>query len=451
VTTLSPLLFLIFVEGLSEKLRKSSIGIRARNIKFNHLLFADDLAICAGSREELQQLLDLVYVYSVKWRFKFNISKSNVMVVGKRNQIHSRQYYLGLDTLSVVKSYKYLGLDFEDNLRWSLTRQRLLSKAKGRLAMLSKALSEGLSFQAALNVWWSMVVPVLNYGSEMWGATKFIEAERVQLEAGRRLLGVSRTTASAVVRGDLGWWTMRAHRDMKMLMYWARLVRMDDTRLVKQVYRYRKKQNAKRVNDWCSLVQKTLVSLDIGHVWQSELVGDEGAWKKLLKASIQAREEKEWKARVEIQPKLRLYRTLKFNLHQEEYLHVIKDREERRLITALRVGTNVLAVETGRWKGEALEERTCSACATGNIENELHFLLDCSAYERERRRLYQRIRTATDFDFRQMEGETDWLAQMMLGVSCPNKNKRQSIQRETAKFVELAMQKRTYILYSNSD
>ena len=59
--------------------------------------------------------------------------------------------------------------------------------------MLSKALSEGLPFQAALNVWWSMVVPVLNYGSEIWGGTSFREAERVQLEAGKRLLGVSRT------------------------------------------------------------------------------------------------------------------------------------------------------------------------------------------------------------------------------------------------------------------
>ena len=145
--TLSPLLFLIFVEGLSEELRKSSIGIRARNIKINHLLFADDLAICAGSREELQQVLDLVYVYSVKWRFKFNISKSNVMVVGKRNKVFNNQYYLGLNTLSVVKTYKYLGLDFEDKLRWNLTKQRLLSKAKGRLAMLSKALSEGCHFR----------------------------------------------------------------------------------------------------------------------------------------------------------------------------------------------------------------------------------------------------------------------------------------------------------------
>ena len=35
--------------------------------------------------------------------------------------------------------------------------------------------------------------------------------------------------ASAVVRGELGWWTMRAQRDMKMLMYWARLGRIQES------------------------------------------------------------------------------------------------------------------------------------------------------------------------------------------------------------------------------
>jgi hypothetical protein len=158
-----------------------------------------------------------------------------------------------------------------------------------------------------------------------------------------------------------------------------------------------------------------------------------------------------WKEKLEKKPKLRLYRTLKFDLQQEEYLNVIKGSEARRLMTALRGGTNMLAVETGRWKGEALKERTCSVCATGCTEDELHFLLVCTAYERERRKRDQRIRMATDFDFRKMEGETDWLAQMMLGVGCANTNKRQLIQRETAKFVELAMQKRNFILYSSSD
>ena len=70
-----------------------------------------------------------------------------MVVSGKRQQGLQPEYFLGLDTLKIVKTYKYLGLDFEDTLRWTLTRQRLVAKAKGRLAMLSKALSEGLSMK----------------------------------------------------------------------------------------------------------------------------------------------------------------------------------------------------------------------------------------------------------------------------------------------------------------
>src|SRR3569623_1123232 len=59
--TLSPLLFLIFVEGLSQELRKSVSGIQEGEITLNLLLFADDLAICAGSQKDLQRLLNVVY------------------------------------------------------------------------------------------------------------------------------------------------------------------------------------------------------------------------------------------------------------------------------------------------------------------------------------------------------------------------------------------------------
>jgi len=89
--------------------------------------------------------------------------------------------------------------------------------------LLSKAIGEGLSLKAAENVWWSMVIPVLNYGAEIWGATKFLEAEKLQVEAGRKLLRVSRKMSDAVVRGELGWWTMRAQRDLKRLIYWRDL------------------------------------------------------------------------------------------------------------------------------------------------------------------------------------------------------------------------------------
>src|SRR5689334_7452587 len=68
--TLSPLLFLIFIEGfLSQKLRKCRVGLTTGTVSINHLLFADDLALCSGSRQEMQKLLDIVYEYSWQWRF----------------------------------------------------------------------------------------------------------------------------------------------------------------------------------------------------------------------------------------------------------------------------------------------------------------------------------------------------------------------------------------------
>ena len=156
--TLSPLLFLIFVEGLSQRLQKSSVGLRAEKSKFNHLLFADDIAICAGSRQELQTLLDIVYQYSVKWRFKFNIAKSNVMVIKKTKGLTLHHYYLGLEQLKVVRTYKYLGLDFEDNLRWNITQERLTAKARGRVALLCKGLRKAYHLKQQNRCggqWWS--------------------------------------------------------------------------------------------------------------------------------------------------------------------------------------------------------------------------------------------------------------------------------------------------------
>jgi len=162
-------------------------------------------------------------------------------------------------------------------------------------------------------------VPVLNFGAEIWGATPFEQAEKLQLEAGKTLLGVSWRTTNEAVRGELGWWSTRSQRDLKMLVFWARIVRMDDSRLAKIIYKQRRAK-IKRVNDWCAQVKKTLISLKLEHVWESELVGEMKAWKRLVKSCLQQREEDEWREQMRKKPKLRLYRTLKFELKREEYL-----------------------------------------------------------------------------------------------------------------------------------
>src|SRR4051794_3212850 len=63
---------------------------------------------------------------------------------------------------------------------------------------------------------------------------------------------------------------------------------------------------------------------------------------------------------------------------REEYLRL--PNEQRSLIATMRSGTNCLRVETGRWLGEALENRICVLCGTGAVEDEQHFVVSCEIY-----------------------------------------------------------------------
>ena len=195
--------------------------------------------------------------------------------------------------------------------------------------------------------------------SQLWlrvmGAVKCKEMEQVQTEVGRRLLGVSKKTTKAAVRGELGWLSLRAQRDIKLLIFWGRLVRMDDSRLAKQIYRSRREQPGR--NDWCAQVHETLNSIGLGFKWVNEQVGSEKEWKILIKGTIQARDEKEWLAEMKRKDKLRIYRTLKFELKKEEYLDTIMDNEERRMMTALRSGTWNKCSASRSWKVEERKDR----------------------------------------------------------------------------------------------
>ena len=53
----------------------------------------------------------------------------------------------------------------------------------------------------------------------------------------------------------------------------------------------------------------------------------------------------------------------------------------------LRTGAHHLAIETGRWSRPSVprEDRKCLYCDAGVVEDELHFLFECQAYEHIRR------------------------------------------------------------------
>ena len=89
----------------------------------------------------------------------------------KRKPRTEREFKLGNDEIEKASLYKYLGLEIDEYLLRDKTVETLAksgSKALGSL--IAKYLNaKGLKFGTFTKLFNSTVVPVMHYGSEIWG------------------------------------------------------------------------------------------------------------------------------------------------------------------------------------------------------------------------------------------------------------------------------------------
>lgn len=362
-----------------------------------------------------------------------NIKKTEVVVFGPESNNKSWVFTMHEKALQQKKGYKYLGLDVYVSLRWNVMRSRLYAKARSKL---SYALSvhnchDVLNVGLGVQLWKTLIRPCLEYGCEIWGDTEWKEAEQLQRLAAKRILHCSVNTTNEAVLGELGWWSMRARFDLLRLRFWGKVVNMSLGSVVKRVYNesastfeseykwlfhrplpqlsVNEKENkqimrkymqpvreAKR-NNWCAGIYECLQRYGLIRFWNYAFM--DGQWFTQLKNVIHAHEQLEWKKRMEMKDKLRTYRLMKTELVMEPYLASSDGERSVYDLFKIRNGTNVLRVETGRFSYVGghrthleLPLRKCLICASGQVEDEQHFMLHCSAYGTEREQCFQRLR-----------------------------------------------------------
>lgn len=71
----------------------------------------------------------------------------------------------------------------------------------------------------------------------------------------------------------------------------------------------------------------------------------------------------------------------------------IKDREIRKCFTRFRISAHQLEIEKGRYKGIDAEKRLCKFCNRNEVEDEVHFLLKCPLFDKERKQFLNKIYT----------------------------------------------------------
>ena len=108
---LSPYLFNVYVDRISNSLNELNIGCNIDSFLLNHLFYADDLCIFAPSTRGLQLLIDMCVKIGTELDICFNAAKCNVMFFRCKylKDCAVPNFYMGNILLSECDSFLYLG------------------------------------------------------------------------------------------------------------------------------------------------------------------------------------------------------------------------------------------------------------------------------------------------------------------------------------------------------
>ena len=219
-SVLGPILFLAYINDLPD------------HIKSQVRLFADDtaayLAIAKLSdSEQLQADLNILQKWELRWDMQFNPSKCQVIRITKAHYPLPTNYTLHGETLEVVTSARYLGVDIADDLSWKTHITRITNNANKSLGFVRRNLkSRNTSLRE--KAYKTIVRPQLEYAAPVWDPhTKedIKRIESIQKRAARWVLGDYSPYSSVTdMIGKLGWRTLEQRRSDSRLVLFYKII-----------------------------------------------------------------------------------------------------------------------------------------------------------------------------------------------------------------------------------
>ena len=230
------------------------------------------------------------------------------------------------------------------------------------------------------------------YGCELWGSiitqpnnviSKFVN------KFYKIILGVPSHTSTTGIHLELGRFPIDVNVQSLMLKYWARLISLPRSRLVSMCY-WSLVDNHHLSDTWLNSIKNTIFSTGQFYIWNNQRHFSVSDYKFLsqkvcyLKQNLKDQFILKSSQKMQTESKLMYFKNSKQTLSLSNYLTKISNRNSRTLLSKLRLGVLPLEIEKGRHHNLSRNERICQFCQTNSVEDELHFLFDCPAFDTSR-------------------------------------------------------------------
>ena len=87
-----------------------------------------------------------------------------------------------------------------------------------------------------LDLFDKLILPIINYGCEVWGFNNGTALERVHLQFCKTLLGVKKTAQNDFIYGELGRMPLKNFRYYAIVKYWIKILQSDSKKYIRITY-----------------------------------------------------------------------------------------------------------------------------------------------------------------------------------------------------------------------
>ena len=237
---LSPLLFSLFLNDIEETMMLNSFsGIEMYMFKLFMLLYADDIILFSETADGLQRGFDILADYCNIWKLKVNVNKTKVMVFRKGGMLPKNlHFYYNNEGIEIVKQFSYLGVVFTPGGSFHEAQASLAGQSRKAIFKMNRLLFKfsDIGPKHRLELFDKLILPILNYGCEIWGFNTALQIERVHLKFCKSVLKVKQSTQNDFIYGELGRRTLITNRLFRIIKYWFKILESRENKYIKLIY-----------------------------------------------------------------------------------------------------------------------------------------------------------------------------------------------------------------------